>query len=84
MIISIFKNVDEIRTRELKKALYILKDRIGPNDAKVVEQFSRAIVEGILSAPMNNLRKEIELGVADQEEIMKSIAKLFVYESKES
>jgi glutamyl-tRNA reductase len=84
MIISIFKNVDEIRDRELKKALYILKDRIGPNDAKVVEQLSRAIVEGILSAPMNNLRKEIELGVADQEEIMKAIAKLFVYDNKES
>jgi glutamyl-tRNA reductase len=84
MIISIFKNVDEIRARELKKALYILKDRIGPNDAKVVEQLSRAIVEGILSAPMNNLRKEIELGVADQEEIMKAIAKLFVYDNKES
>jgi glutamyl-tRNA reductase len=84
MIISIFKNVDEIRARELKKALYILKDRIGPNDAKVVEQLSRAIVEGILSAPMNNLRKEIELGVTDQEEIMKAIAKLFVYDNKES
>jgi glutamyl-tRNA reductase len=50
----------------------------------VIEQLSRAIVEGILSAPMNNLRKEIELGVADQEEIMKAIAKLFVYDNKES
>jgi glutamyl-tRNA reductase len=83
-IISIFKNVDEIRTRELKKALYILKDRIGPDDAKVVEQLSRAIVEGILSAPMNNLRKEIVLGEADKEEIMRAIAKLFVYENKKS
>jgi hypothetical protein len=33
---------------------------------------------------MNNLRKEIELAVADQEEIMKVIAKLFKYEDKES
>jgi glutamyl-tRNA reductase len=83
-IISIFKNVDEIRGRELKKALYILKDRIGPDDAKVVEQLSRAIVEGILSAPMNNLRKEIVLGAADKEEILRAIAKLFVYENKKS
>ena len=83
-IISIFKNVDEIRGRELKKALYILKDRIGPDDAKVVEQLSRAIVEGILSAPMNNLRKEIVLGAADKEEILRAIAKMFVYENKKS
>jgi glutamyl-tRNA reductase len=83
-IISVFKNVDEIRGRELKKALYILKDRIGPDDAKVVEQLSRAIVEGILSAPMNNLRKEIVLGAADKEEILRAIAKLFVYENKKS
>jgi glutamyl-tRNA reductase len=68
----------------LKKALYILKDRIGPDDAKVVEQLSRAIVEGILSAPMNNLRKEIVLGAADKEQILRAIAKLFVYENKKS
>jgi glutamyl-tRNA reductase len=84
IIISIFKNVDEIRARELKKAFYILKDRIGPNEARVIEHLSHAIVEGVLSAPMNNLRKEIELAVADQEEIMKVIAKLFKYEDKES
>ena len=84
IIISIFKNVDEIRARELKKALYILKNRIGPNEAKVIEHLSHAIVEGVLSAPMNNLRKEIEEAVDDQEEIMKVIAKLFKYEDKES
>lgn len=84
IIISIFKNVDEIRARELKKAFYILKNRIGPNEAKVIEHLSHAIVEGVLSAPMNNLRKEIELAVDDQEEIMKVIAKLFKYEDKES
>jgi hypothetical protein len=37
-----------------------------------------------LSAPMNNLRKEIELGMTDQEEIMKVITKLFRYEDKQS
>src|ERR671922_547385 len=83
IIISIFKNVDEIRARELKKAFYILKDRIGPNEAKVIEHLSHAIVEGVLSSPMNNLRKEIELAVTDKEEIMKVIAKLFKYEDKE-
>jgi glutamyl-tRNA reductase len=84
MVISVFKNVDEIRARELKKALYILKDKIGSDEAKVIEQLSHAIVEAVLSAPMNNLRKEIELGVTNQEEIMKVIAKLFKYEDKAS
>ena len=84
MVISIFKKVDEIREHELKKAFYILRDKVGPGEAKVVEQLSYAIVEGVLSAPMNNLRKEIEMGITDQEEIMKIIAKLFRYEDKES
>jgi glutamyl-tRNA reductase len=83
VVVSIFKNVDEIRDRELKKAFYMLKDKIGPREAKVVEQLSHAIVEGVLSAPMNNLRKEIELGMTDQEEIMKVITKLFRYENKQ-
>lgn len=83
MVVSIFKNVNEIRDRELKKAFYMLRDKIGPSEAKVVEQLSHAIVEGVLSAPMNNLRKEIELGMTDQEEIMKVITKLFKYEDKQ-
>src|SRR5918996_73311 len=83
MVVSIFKNVNEIRDRELKKAFYMLRDKIGPSEAKVVEQLSHAIVEGVLSAPMNNLRKEIELGITDQEEIMKVITKLFKYENKQ-
>jgi glutamyl-tRNA reductase len=84
MVVSIFKKVDEIREHELKKAFYKLRDKVGPGEAKVVEQLSYAIVEGVLSAPMNNLRKEIEMGITDQEEIMKIIAKLFRYEDKES
>jgi glutamyl-tRNA reductase len=47
----------------------------------VIEQFSYAIVEGVLSTPMNNLRKEIESG--QSEELMKIIAKLFKYEEKQ-
>ena len=36
--------------------------KLGPEEAKLLEQLSYAIVEGILSIPMNNLRKEIEEG----------------------
>jgi glutamyl-tRNA reductase len=81
MIVSIFKNVDIIRERELKKAFSILGKTLGPNESKTIEQLSYAIVEGILSTPMNNLRKEIEL-CDENEELMKLVAKLFRYEDK--
>ncbi|HEX7031409.1 MAG TPA: NAD(P)-binding domain-containing protein [Nitrososphaera sp.] len=81
VVVSVFKNVDAIRERELKKALSILGNKIGPEEAKVVEQLSYAIIEGVLSTPMNNLRKVTEEG--QSEELMKMVAKLFKYEEKQ-
>jgi glutamyl-tRNA reductase len=81
VVVSVFKNVDTIRERELKKALSMLGKKLGPEEAKVVEQLSYAIVEGVLSTPMNNLRKGIEEG--ESEELMKIVAKLFKYEEKQ-
>lgn len=81
VVISVFKNVDAIRERELKKALSMLDKKLGLEEAKVVEQLSYAIVEGVLSTPMNNLRKETEEG--QSEELMKLVAKLFRYEERE-
>ena len=81
MIVSIFKNVDIIREHELKKAFSILGKTLGSNESKTIEQLSYAIVEGILSTPMNNLKKEIEL-CDENEELMKLVAKLFRYEDK--
>jgi glutamyl-tRNA reductase len=81
VVVSVFKNVDTIRERELKKALIMIGKKVGPEEARVVEQLSYAIVEGILSTPMNNLRKEIEEG--GNEDLMKIVAKLFKYEEKQ-
>jgi glutamyl-tRNA reductase len=81
VVVSVFKNVDTIRERELKKALSMLGKKLGPEEAKIVEQLSYAIVEGVLSTPMNNLRKVIEEG--ESEELMKIVAKLFKYEEKQ-
>jgi glutamyl-tRNA reductase len=81
VIVSVFKNVDTLRERELKKALTILAKKLEPQEAKVVEQLSYAIVEAVLSTPMNNLRKEIEEG--QNEELMRMAAKLFKYEEKQ-
>lgn len=81
VVMTVFRNVDTIRERELKKALTMIGKKLAPEEAKVVEQLSYAIVEGVLSVPMNNLRKEIEEG--GNEELMKIVAKLFKYEENQ-
>ena len=80
-VVSIFKRVDTIRDHELKKALSLLGKAVGPRESRIIEQLSYAVVEGILSSPMNNLRKEIETSNED-EELMKLVVKLFNYEDK--
>jgi glutamyl-tRNA reductase len=80
-VASIFKSVDVIRERELKKAFSIIGKSLGPKEAKTIEELSYAIVEGILSTPMDNLRREIELG-NENEEMIGVVSKLFKYEDK--
>ena len=83
VVISVFRNVDKIRERELNKALSILGPKIGPKESKIIEQFSHALLEGILSTPMNNLRRQIQNGNNDEEhEFMRIAAKLFNYENE--
>ena len=81
IVMSVFRNVDTIRERELKKAFTMIGKEVAPDEARVIEQLSYAIVEGVLSIPMNNLRKEIEEG--GNEELMKIVAKLFKYEENQ-
>jgi glutamyl-tRNA reductase len=80
LVVSVFRNVNAIRERELKRALAMIGKKMGPEEVKVLEQLSYAIVEGVLSIPMNNLRKEIEEG--GNEDLMEIVAKLFRYEEK--
>lgn len=72
---TLFKKVHAIRERELGKALRMLD--LNEEQKKVVEQLSHAIVEGILSNPMDTLRKASEDG---DKELMKAVLKLFKYE----
>ncbi len=78
-IITIFKNADSIRNKEFKKALSLIGNRVGDNDIKILEQFSYALVEGILSTPMNNLRKEFTNN-KNENELINLALKLFNYE----
>src|SRR6476661_2791624 len=78
-IITIFKNADSIRNKELKKALSLIGNRVSNDDIKILEQFSYALVEGILSTPMNNLRKEFTSN-KNENELINLALKLFNYE----
>ncbi len=82
VVVSVFKSVDQIRERELKKALSMLEAKSSPEQQRIIEQLSYAIVEGILSTPMNYLRKEIEAGGRESEDLMKIVAKLFQYDDE--
>jgi glutamyl-tRNA reductase len=77
MVISIFKDVDKIREREFKKAISILGNKIGPEEHRIIEQLSYAIVEAVMASPMNRLRKEI--GSDKSEDIKRIVARLFNY-----
>lgn len=78
-VITIFKNADSIRNKELKKALSLIGNRMTEGDIKILEQFSYALVEGILSTPMNNLRKEFSNN-KNENELINLALKLFNYE----
>lgn len=82
-VVSVFRNVDKIRERELKKALSILGTDLGDRELKILEQFSHALLEGIMSTPMNNLRREVQDGdlFGKEHEIMKIMEKIFNYEN---
>jgi len=76
---GVFKDIDTVRVKELRKALQML----GENDEekiRIIEQLTLAIVEGIISTPMNNLRKASEQG---DSELLKTVTKLFDYNTKE-
>jgi len=78
MVVSIFKDVDKIREREFKKAISILGAKIGPEERRIMEQFSYAMVEAIMSTPMNSLRKELGTD-SKNEDVMRIAARLFNY-----
>lgn len=72
---NVFKEIDHARVKELKKALQML----GETDAqkiRIIDQLTQAIVEDIISVPMNNLRKASEQG---DSEILRTVTKLFDY-----
>ena len=80
-VVSIFKIVDEVRNRELSKAARMLGIKEGMKEFEIMEQLSYAIVEGILSTPMNNFRKEIG-NTEKNEDVLNIVSRIFNYEPK--
>ena len=75
LVRQIFKNIDIRREKELQKALKML-DESNEDRIKIIEELTKAIVESIVSTPMNNLRKASEDGESD---IVETAGKLFDY-----
>ena len=76
---DVFKNIDNLRSKELQKALSMLGE-IDEDKKKIVDDLKKAIVESIVSTPMNNLRKETEQG---NDDLLNAVTKLFDYKKKE-
>jgi glutamyl-tRNA reductase len=76
---EIFKGIDERRAKELQKALSMLGEK-DEKKIKIIDDLTKAVVEGIISEPMNNLRRASELS---DDELLRAAAKLFDYKKKD-
>ncbi len=75
---EIFKDIDIRRVKELEKALSMLGET-NQDKIRIIENLTKAVVEGIISEPMNNIRRASE---QSDEELLKAAAKLFDYKKK--
>ena len=75
LVKDVFKTIDTLREKELQKALQML-DETDEDRIKIIEELTKAVVESIVSTPMNNIRRESEQGNPD---IVELATKLFDY-----
>ena len=78
LVKDVFKNIDSLRERELQKALQMLNEK-DEKKIKIIEELTKAVVESIVSTPMNNIRKASEQGKPD---IIEMASKLFDYKKQ--
>ena len=79
LVKDVFTNADSMRIKELQKALQMLGEK-DEKKIKIIDELTKAVVESIVSAPMNNLRKASEQG---NPELLEIASKLFNYKKKE-
>lgn len=78
LVKDVFKNIDSLRERELQKALSMLDEK-DEDKIKIIDELTKAVVESIVSTPMNNIRKASEQGNPD---IVEIASKLFDYKKQ--
>jgi len=75
LVKDVFKNIENLREKELQKALLMLDEK-DEKKIKIIEELTKAVVESIVSTPMNNIRKASEEGNPD---VVELASKLFDY-----
>jgi len=79
LVKDVFTNANSIRIKELQKALQMLGET-DEKRIKIIDELTKAVVESIVSTPMNNLRRASE---QDSPELLEIASKLFNYKKKE-
>jgi len=79
LVKDVFTNADSMRIKELQKALQMLGET-DEKRIKIIDELTKAVVESIVSTPMNNLRRASEQGSS---ELLEIASKLFNYKKKE-
>ena len=79
LVKDVFTNANSMRIKELQKALQMLGET-DEKRIKIIDELTKAVVESIVSTPMNNLRRASEQGSS---ELLEIASKLFNYKKKE-
>ena len=78
LVKDVFLSIEHLREKELQKALQMLDEK-DEKKIKIIEELTKAVVESIVSTPMNNIRKASEQGKPD---IVEVASKLFDYKKQ--
>jgi glutamyl-tRNA reductase len=78
LVTDVFKSIENLREKELNKALQMLDEK-DEKKIKIIEELTKAVVESIVSTPMNNIRKASEQG---QPDVVELASKLFDYKKQ--
>ena len=78
LVTNVFKNIENLREKELQKALQMLNEK-DEKKIKIIEELTKAVVESIISTPMNKIRKASEQGNPD---VVELASKLFDYKKQ--
>jgi len=78
LVKDVFKSIEYLREKELRKALQMLDEK-DEKKIKIIEELTKAVVESIVSTPMNNIRKASEQGKPD---VLELASKLFDYKKQ--